>query len=207
MWTWLWTTAVHDEYQASEFDFPPSKDSALRRWRRQLSALSSDATSVRDATANAQDGRRVKDLQFACSPLSVRSVRDNVAMIAGQPVLMAEIQDVHVGFCIALSGSKESDPLFIQVVGVAPEVQRRGVGLTLIAAAAAREPQRDIALATQDDNWAARALNQRFANSINSTIERVPRGTFRASDLGIVRGSGYRAWLIRRPTSDQGERR
>ena len=120
-------------------------------------------------------------------------------MIAEQVVLLAEIDGIHIGFCVSLRSSKDSDPLFIQVIGVAPEAQRRGVGLALLTAAAEREPQRDIALATQDSNTAARALNERFASSIDSSIRRVSLGTYRDRDLGILRGLGYRAWGIRRP--------
>jgi ribosomal protein S18 acetylase RimI-like enzyme len=144
----------------------------------------------------------MRDLQFACSPIVVRSESDNVSMIARQLVLLAEIDEVHVGFCVSHPGAAVSDPLFIQIVAVAPPAQRRGAGLALLAAAAAREPYRDIALATQDSNVAARALTERFARSIGARIERVRLGTYRDRDLGIRRGVGYRAWFIRRPSPE-----
>lgn len=140
----------------------------------------------------------MRDLQIACSPISVRSVDDNVSMIAEQLVLIAEIDEVHVGFCVVLRTQEDPAPLFVQVVGVAPEAQRRGTALALLTSVAASEPLRDIALATQDSNTAARALNEQFARSIDSNIERVPLGTYRDRDLGIRRGIGYRSWVIRR---------
>lgn len=125
-------------------------------------------------------------------------------MIAEKLVLLAEIDEVHVGFCVLLRTQENSAPLFVQVVGVAPEAQRRGAALALLTAATASEPLRDIALATQDSNTAARALNEQFARSIDSSIERVSLGTYRDRDLGIRRGMGYRVWAIRRR---QGESR
>lgn len=119
-------------------------------------------------------------------------------MIAERVVLLAEIDEVHVGFCVLLRTQEDSAPLFVQVVGVAPEAQRRGAALALLTAVTASEPLRDIALATQDSNIAARALNERFARSIGSSIGRVPLGTYRDRDLGIGRGMGYRVWVIRR---------
>ncbi|MGL3808150.1 GNAT family N-acetyltransferase [Paeniglutamicibacter sp. R2-26] len=125
-------------------------------------------------------------------------MKENASKITEQLVLLAEIDGVHVGFCVSAPGLQDSDPLFIQVVAVAPEAQRRGVGLALLTAAAKREPRRDIALATQDDNVAARSLNEQFAKSIGASIRRVRLGTYRDGDLGIRRGLGYRAWVIQR---------
>jgi GNAT superfamily N-acetyltransferase len=158
----------------------------------------SSKVAIREASADATDGRRVRDLQFACEPIFVRSERENVSMIAQKHVLLAEIEKVHVGFCVSHPGAGVSGPLFVQVVAVAPPAQRRGVGMALLVAAAAREPHRDIALATQDSNVAGRALIERFARSLGAHIERVRLGTYRDGDLGIKRGVGYRAWAIRR---------
>jgi ribosomal protein S18 acetylase RimI-like enzyme len=197
---------VHAEFDAYEkFEYAPSpaRDERFRIWRQQLRSMSSSAALLRRAAEKGQDGRRIKDLQVACSPISVRSVRDNVSMIARQEVLLAEVDGIHVGFCVSHLGASESDPLFIQLVGVASEAQQRGIGLALITAASAHEPRRDVAVATQDSNTAARALNERFARSIGASIERVKLGTYRDPDLGIVRGLGYRAWLIRRPATNR----
>lgn len=142
------------------------------------------------------------DLQLECSPIYVRSVRENVSTIAERLVLLAEIDNVHVGFCVSLAGPQVSDPLFIQVVGVAPGAQRRGAGLALLTAAAEQQPRRDIALATQDENVPARALNERFANSIGASIRRIPLGIYRDRDLGIKRAFGYRGWIIERPVAE-----
>jgi ribosomal protein S18 acetylase RimI-like enzyme len=186
------------EYEALEPIFGLTKDLEYVRWANRLETLSSSAVSIREATAMPQDGRRMKDLQAACSPISVRSVRENVSTIIERRVLLAEIDGIHVGFCISFPGTQDSDPMFIQVVAVAPNAQRRGVGLTLLTAAAEREPRRDIALATQDDNVAARSLNEKFARSIGASIGKVNLSTYRDCDLGIQRGLGYRAWAIQR---------
>lgn len=186
------------EYDALEPVFPLSRDPEFFGWKNQLKTLSSSEVSIREATSATQDGRRMKDLQVLCSPISVRSVRENASTITDRLVLLAEIDGVHVGFCVSFPGFEDSDPLFIQIVAVAPDAQRRGVGLALLTAAAEREPLRNIALATQDDNVAARSLNEQFANSIGASIRRVSLGTYRDCDLGIRRGLGYRAWFIQR---------
>lgn len=138
------------------------------------------------------------DLQLVCAPIQPRFLRDNESEIEKERVVMAEIEGVHVGFCLSAPGPSEADPLFVQVVAVAPEARKRGVGLSLLSAAAAKEPLRDIALATQPDNVAALAMNERFAVSLGANIRRVPLGTFRHGDLGIRRGDGYRSWHIQR---------
>ena len=190
---------LSDEYEAFDSPWPLGRDPELARWHHRLETLSSSEVSIRDATAAGQDGRRVCDLQLECSPITVRSVRDNVLMIAERNVLLAEIDEVHVGFCVSSLGSRGVDPLFVQLVGVARAAQRRGVGLALLTAAAQRNPRQIIALATQDQNTAARALNERFADSIGASIRRVRLGTYRDHDLGITRGLGYRPWEIQRP--------
>ncbi|NQX10379.1 GNAT family N-acetyltransferase [Microbacteriaceae bacterium VKM Ac-2855] len=119
-------------------------------------------------------------------------------MISDRHVLLAEIDGIHVGFCVSFPGPESSDPLYIQVVGVVPEAQRRGVGLALLTAAAEHEPRPNIVLATQNENLGARALNARFAKSIGASIARVPLSGYRHNDLGIPRGAGYHAWLIQR---------
>lgn len=190
------------EYETFDSPWPLRRDPDLDAWRHRLQTLPSAEVLIRKATAVALDGRRVWDLQLDCSPIGVRSVRENVSMIAERFVLLAEIDTVHVGFCVSSTGPKGSDPLFIQLVGVAPAAQRRGVGLALLTAAAERHPGRDVVLATQDKNVAARALNERFASSIGASIRRVRLGTYRDRDLGITRGLGYRAWVIQRPGWD-----
>ncbi|MFF5794506.1 GNAT family N-acetyltransferase [Paeniglutamicibacter sp. NPDC012692] len=125
-------------------------------------------------------------------------MKKNASTVTERLVLLAEIGGVHVGFCVSSPGPQDSDPLFIQIVAVVPEAQRRGIGLALLTKAAEREPLRNIALATQDDNGEARALNVKFAKSIGASIGRVNLGTYPDKDLGIRRGMGYRAWLIQR---------
>lgn len=192
-------SANDHEYERLEPTLGLSHDPEFRRWATRVPAISSSAVLIREASAVPLNGRRMKDLQFVCSPISVRSVRENVSTIVERLVLMAEIDDIHVGFCVASPGVEDSDPLFLQVVAVAPDVQGRGVGLALLTAAAQREPRRDIVLATQDDNVAARSLNEKLAKSIGARIRKVSLRNYRDSDLGIQRGLGYRAWIIQRP--------
>lgn len=187
-----------EEYREFEPSLPMSRDQKWAEWRHQLARLSSSEVLVRHATVSARDARKVLDLQVACPPISVRSLRDNASMISDQVVLLAEIDNAHVGFCVSLLRPDSSDPLFIQVVGVAPEAQQRGVALALLLAAVECHPPRDIALATQDNNVAALALIKRFAKVIGGTYQRIHLGTYRDGDLGIRRGIGYRAWIVRR---------
>jgi ribosomal protein S18 acetylase RimI-like enzyme len=187
------------EFDELEPTLPLRGDPSFVRWTGRLRALSSSGVSIREATPDAYDGRRMKDLQVVCSPISVQSVRNNASTIAECRVLLAEIDDVHIGFCVSALGLQDSDPLFIKVVAVAPDAQRRGAGMALLTAAAEQWPRRDIALATQNENAAARALNERFAKVMGATIRKTRLDHYRDSDLGIQRGWGYRAWVIQRP--------
>lgn len=139
------------------------------------------------------------DLQAACVPLVPQVSSENLSAITSKLVLIAEVDDVHVGFCIAFIKEVSSAPIFIQAVAVAPQAQQRGVGLELLLAVAGRAPERDIAMATQDTNVPARTLNERFAEALNSEIKRVTLGTYADADLAIRRGQGYRSWRIQRP--------
>lgn len=137
-------------------------------------------------------------MQLDCDSLNIQSVEDNVSRIAQQHVFVAEIADYPVGFCCVLAGQTDSAPLFIQLVAVVPSARRRGVGLALVSAAASWQPQRNIAMATLDDNVDARRLNDRLAQSIGGNIQRVPKSRFSPSDLGFTRGERHRSWLIDR---------
>lgn len=99
------------EFAAFESPLPFRTDPALDAWHRQLAALPSKNPSIREASATARDARRVWDLQLACPPITVRSLRHNAATIAKSLVLLAEIDDIHVGFSVSLPGPKGSDPL------------------------------------------------------------------------------------------------
>lgn len=137
-------------------------------------------------------------MQADCESTYIQSVEYNVSKIGQQLVLLAEIADYPVGFCCVLEGRTNSDPLFIQLVAVVPFARRRGVGLALLSAAAGWQPQRNIAMATLDDNVAARRLNEHFAQSIGGNIQRVPVSRFRPSDLGFAPGEKHRPWMIDR---------
>ena len=140
----------------------------------------------------------MRDLQFACEPITIKSVEENVEAAARQQLLIAEIDGIHVGLCMSHIGAASSAPLFVQVVAVVPEARGRGVATAMLEIAAQDAPDRSIAFATQDSNTAARSLTARFADSIGAQIGRMPLDSFRARDLGIIRGQGYRAWLIQR---------
>lgn len=187
-----------DGYEAHEPGHPLGRDKEFIAWTDKLRTLSASAASIRQADAIAADARRVKDLQARCAPITVRSVRDNAATMADKLVLLDEISGVHAGLCVAMPGPRAFDPMFIQVVAVAPDAQRRGVGLALLTAAAERWPHRDLVFATQDDNTAVRALNEKFTRGLGAVMRRVTLRTYSDRDLGINRGFGYRAWIIER---------
>jgi GNAT superfamily N-acetyltransferase len=155
--------------------------------------------AIRPAAPTGEEARRIWDLQLVCDPIVPRLIRENVSMITDHDVLIAEIDGIHVGFCVSMTSARAQDPLFIQIVGVAPSARRRGIGLALMMAAAQQAPERHIALATQDSNTAARGMNDRFAKLTRATIRRVPLGALPDHHLGINRGLGYRVWLIERP--------
>lgn len=142
----------------------------------------------------------MKDLQAACEPITILSVHKNVETITTQQVLLAEVEGVHVGFCVFSPGLQETDPLFIQTIGVERTAQGRGIGMALLSAAAELEPHRNIALATRNDNAGAHALKKKFAETNGSSIHKVKLGTYLDNHLGITKGMGYHVWLIQRPT-------
>lgn len=187
------------EYKEFDDVSPPWENVRRRGWMKQVKELSSAAlVSIREAVADGPDGQRMSDVQNVTERLPILDVKKNVLKIAKTVVLLAEIDGVHVGFCISLPGHQDSDPLIIQEVGVVPGARGRGIGMMLLRAAAEREPRRNIALATEDDNEGAQALNKKFATSIGATMRKVNLGTYEDSDLGIQRGLGYRSWVIER---------
>lgn len=191
------------EYEDFDDVFPLREDPRFRGWTSRVETLSSSsAVLIREAVAEGPDGRRMRDVQLVTERLPILEVKDNIPKIAERMVLLAEVDGVHVGFCVSSPGLQDIDPLFIREVGVVPDARGRGIGMALLSAAAEREPRRDIALATEDDNDEAQALNKKFARSIGANIHRVNLKTYRNSDLGISRGQGYRAWLIKRPTGE-----
>lgn len=178
--------------------YSPYAEPGFDAWKEALQALSPSEVSIRKAAPTAQDGRWMRWMQADCESTNIHSAEDNVSKIAQQHVWLAEIADYPVGFCCVLAGQTDSAPLFIQLVAVVPSARRRGVGLALLSAAARWQPQRNIAMATLDDNVDARRLNECFAQSIGGNIQRVPISRFRPSDLGFVRGERHRPWLIDR---------
>lgn len=173
------------------------EDVIYQKWRAALRSLAGAPATLREALPTAADARRMRDIQLTCVPITPMPLRDNAATISEHRVLIAEIERVPVGFVLASLGPEPS-PLFVQVVAVVPEAQRRGIGLQLLSAAAALDPQRNIALATQETNLAAQAMNNRFAGSMAASIHRVNLGVYPDKYLGIRRGQGYRVWEITR---------
>lgn len=176
----------------------PYREPGFGAWKQGLEALPPSEVLIREAEQTAQDGRWMRWMQADCESTYIQSVEYNVSKIGQQLVLLAEIADYPVGFCCVLAGRTNSDPPFIQLVAVVPFVRRRGVGLALLRAAAGWQPQRNIAMATLDDNVAVRRLNERFAQSIGGNIQRVPVSRFRPSDLGFAPGERLRPWMIDR---------
>jgi len=186
-------------YRLAVFDLSsPYQEPGFGIWKRRLKSLSVSEIRVREAKPTAEDGRWMRWMQADGESTYIHSVEYNVLKIEQQLVLVAEIADDPVGFCNALVGRTKSDPLFIQLVAVVPSARRRGVGLALLSAAAAREPLRDIAMATLDDNLAARSLNERFAKSIGGEIRSVPPRRYRRTDLGFANGESHHAWVVER---------
>ncbi|WP_432245732.1 GNAT family N-acetyltransferase [Arthrobacter sp. G.S.26] len=180
----------------------PYSEPGFGAWKQVLEALPLSEVLIREAEPTAQDGRWMRWMQADCESTNIHSVEDNVSKIGQQLVLLAEIVDYPVGFCCVLAGRTDSDPLFIQLVAVVPSARRRGVGLALLSSAADWQPERNIAMATLDDNVDARRLNERFAQSIGKNIRRVPVRRFRPSDLGLARGERHHPWLIDRRQQD-----
>jgi len=179
----------------------PYQEPGFDEWREQLEALPPSKPTVRNAEPTAQDGRWMRWVQAACESTNIQNVDYNVSKIEQQIVLMAEIAGHPVGFCIALAGATDADPLFIQLVAVVPFARRRGAGIALLSAAAQREPLRSIAMATLNDNDAANGLNECFAKSMGASIRRVPVRRYRRADLGFAPGELHRPWIVERPRS------
>lgn len=179
--------------------FSPYQEPGFGAWKQALDVLPASEVQVREAESTLEDARWMRWMQADCESTFIHSVEHNLLEIEQQLVLLAEIAGHPVGFSRALVGRTELDPIFIQLVAVVPPARRRGVGLELLSAAAGREPQRDIAMATLDDNVAARRLNERLADSISGEIQRVPIRRYRRSDLGFAEGEHHRAWVINRP--------
>jgi len=177
----------------------PYEEPGYVSWQDRLAALSSSDVTIRMATPTAEDGKWMRWMQADSESAYIHGVEDNVTQIGKQLVFFAEISNQPVGFCRAVAGRTDSDPIFIQLVAVVPLARRRGVGRALLFAAAEREPRRDIAMATLDTNDAARRLNETFAVLIGATIRRVPKRQYRRTDLGFAEGELHRTWIIERP--------
>lgn len=176
----------------------PYEEPRFGAWKQKIEDSPAAAVRSRAAEPTVEDGRWIRWIQADCESTNIQSVEYNLSKIQQQLVFLAEIADQPVGFCWALVGRANSDPLFIQLVAVVPAARRRGAGLALLSAAAAREPERSIAVATLDDNLAAHNLNNSFAKSISAEIQRVPVRRYRRTDLGFAEGERHRPWLIER---------
>jgi GNAT superfamily N-acetyltransferase len=177
----------------------PYREPGFDEWKEQLEALPHSEPMVRDAEPTVQDGRWMRWVQEDCESTNIQDVEYNTSKIEQQLVLVAEIAGHPVGYCIALVGATDTDPLFIQLVAVVPLARRRGTGIALLSAAAQREPRRSIAMATLSDNVAARGLNERFAKLIGASIRRVPTRRYRRADLGFAAGELHQPWMVERP--------
>lgn len=186
------------EHEAAELTFSFARDPKFDAWQKKLKSLPLSEAFIREAKSDPKDGLRMSDLQNVCDRMPIFDAEKNASIIAERTVLLAEIDSVHVGYCISSPGPKDSDPLYIREVAVVLQARKRGIALDLLTKAAKKEPERNIVLATQDDNTEAQALNAKFAKLLGASIGRVKLGTYRDSDLGIKRGDGYRSWVIQR---------
>ncbi|QZQ53608.1 GNAT family N-acetyltransferase (plasmid) [Curtobacterium sp. TC1] len=193
-----------DEIRSDRYPLHPAFDPSLAAWLTSLEELTSSEFTIREATAGSADARWLRYMQGACEPIDPQPESENDKTIAGQLVLFAMVGQTPVGFCVSMTDTAASDPMFIQTVGVVGTARGRGIGLALMHAVAEQAPDRNIALATQNDNLAARRMNERFAASIGAELRRLNLGTYNDDNLGIRRGLGYRAWTIDRshPTAD-----
>lgn len=176
----------------------PYADPRFKEWKQRLEVLPSADAQCREAEPSASDGRWLRWMQADCESTYIHSVEDNVSKIEQQSAWLAEIADVPVGFCLALAGRSEPDPVFVQLVAVVPLARRRGAGLALLRAVSEQYPQRNVVMATRDDNVAAQQLNLRFAKSIGGVLRRVPVRRYRRADLGFAQGERHRPWVIDR---------
>jgi GNAT superfamily N-acetyltransferase len=187
-----------NDSRPDHYPLHPAFDPDFATWLKSVEVLPSARFTTRQATAGSKDARQLRYLQGVCEPITIQTELHNENMIAEQLVLLAFIGETDVGFCVSKTGADESDPLFIQLVGVVEAARGRGIGSALMHAAAEQAPGRTIAFATQDDNLAARSMTARFASSIGAELRRVNLGTYRDEDLGIRRGLDYRSWKIAR---------
>ncbi|MCE0459604.1 GNAT family N-acetyltransferase [Curtobacterium flaccumfaciens] len=187
-----------DEIRSDSYPLHPAIDPDLAAWLTSLEELTSSEFTIRQATAGSGDARWMRYMQGACEPVTPQPESENNKTIAGKLVFFATIGATQVGFCVSMTGTAASDPVFIQAVGVVGTARGRGIGLALMHTVVEQVPHRNIALATQNDNLAARRMNERFAASIGAELRQVNLGTFKDEDLGIRRGLGYRSWTIER---------
>lgn len=187
-----------NDSRPDQYPLHPAFDPDLAAWFKSLEDLPSAEFTIRRATAGSNDARQLRYLQGVCEPITIQTERYNETMIAEQLVLLAMVGQTHVGFSVSKTGANESDPLFIQLVGVAEAARGRGIGSALLQAATAQAPARTIAFATEDKNLAARSMAARFAAAIGAELRPVKLGSYRDEDLGIRRGLGYRSWTIAR---------
>lgn len=185
-----------NDSRSDHYPLHPAFDPDFGAWLKSVEVLPSAGFTTRQATAGSKDARQLRYLQGVCEPITIQTELYNENMISEQLVLVALIGETHVGFCVSKAGTDESDPLFIELVGVVEAARGRGIGSALMHAAAEQAPARTIAFATQDDNLAARSMTASFAASIGAELRRVNLGTYRDDDLGIRRGLGYRSWTI-----------
>lgn len=179
--------------------YSPYRETGFDAWKQKLELLQSSEVFIRQAEPKREDGQWIRWIQADCESTTIRSLEDNISTIRQQLVLLAEIDGCPVGFCRALVGRNDADPLFVQLIAVVPSARRQGAGIALLREASKRQPKRNIAMAVLDDNVNAQRLNECFAHSIGGELQRVNVRRYRRSDLGIAQGERHRPWLIERP--------
>lgn len=175
----------------------PYSDPAFETWQQRLRNLSPEAPHVRVAMPTVHDGQSMRWLQMTSQSMYIHSVGGNITTITKKLVLLAEIANYPVGFCVAAVGRYAPEYLFIQRVAVDPLVRRRGIGVALLRAAVREKPDKHIAGATLDDDAATHALNQKLATSLGATVEVAPHRRFTRTDLSLGQGEIHRPWVIK----------
>ncbi len=126
-----------------------------------------------------EDGSRVHALVASCPPLDPNSLYCNLLQCAhfADTCVIAELDDVPLGWLSAYRPPQAPDTLFIWQVAVAKEARGRGLGMQMIKALLARPAAteiRRICTTITPDNRASWALFRSLARYLGSAISDTP---------------------------------
>ena len=145
--------------------------------KRKESGVLPDGLLLRMPTS--RDGRAVRDLVARCEPLARDSVYCNLLRCThyAETCVVAERNDVLVGFVSAYQPPNRPDTLFVWQVAVAPEERGRGRGLIMLREllarpAGARAKLLETSIAA--DNAPSWSLFRRLATELRVELRRIP---------------------------------